>query len=60
MGDVMLNSGILDQIQSLVIDASQVVSYKWLSRNFSVSSNAAKSWCVLFSIQDLRGVCEGK
>lgn len=38
----MLDSGILDQIQSLVIDASQVVSYKWLSRNFSVSSNAAK------------------
>lgn len=36
------DSGILDQVQSLVIDASQVVSYKWLSRNFSVSSNVAK------------------
>ncbi|KAG0559817.1 hypothetical protein KC19_10G131500 [Ceratodon purpureus] len=42
MGDVLLDSGILDQIQSLVFDASQVVSYKWLSRKFSVSSNAAK------------------
>ena len=27
MGDVILDSGILDQIQSLVIDASQVVRF---------------------------------
>lgn len=33
---------ILGQIQVLVIDKLQVVSYKWLSRNFSVSSNQAK------------------
>ncbi|KAI0487930.1 hypothetical protein KFK09_027753 [Dendrobium nobile] len=33
---------ILGQIQVLVIDKLQVVSYKWLSRNFSVSSNHAK------------------
>ncbi|KAG9448190.1 hypothetical protein H6P81_014318 [Aristolochia fimbriata] len=34
--------GILDEIQVLVSDKLQVVSYKWLSRNFSVSSNDAK------------------
>ncbi|KAK1582431.1 hypothetical protein Q3G72_014871 [Acer saccharum] len=34
--------GILDEIQALVSDRLQVVSYKWLSRNFSVSSNSAK------------------
>ncbi|KAL8131850.1 uncharacterized protein LOC141711738 isoform X2 [Apium graveolens] len=34
--------GILDDIESLVCDNLQVVSYKWLSRNFLVSSNAAK------------------
>ncbi|XP_038985125.1 uncharacterized protein LOC103707345 isoform X2 [Phoenix dactylifera] len=33
---------ILPQIQALVCDKLQVVSYKWLSRNFSVSSNRAK------------------
>ncbi|PKA46850.1 hypothetical protein AXF42_Ash015744 [Apostasia shenzhenica] len=33
---------IFGQIQVLVIDKLQVVSYKWLSRNFSVSSNHAK------------------
>lgn len=33
---------ILPQIQALVCDKLQVVSYKWLSRNFSVSSNHAK------------------
>ncbi|XP_074290187.1 uncharacterized protein LOC141616924 [Silene latifolia] len=35
-------SGILDEIQALVSDHLQVVSYKWLSRKFLVSSNAAK------------------
>ncbi|ONK80586.1 uncharacterized protein A4U43_C01F19490 [Asparagus officinalis] len=30
------------QIQALVSDKLQVVSYKWLSRNFSLSSNYAK------------------
>ncbi|KAA8524019.1 hypothetical protein F0562_010550 [Nyssa sinensis] len=35
--------GILEEIQALVSDKLQVVSYKWLSRNFLVSSNAAKS-----------------
>ncbi|KAJ6751973.1 hypothetical protein OIU85_002396 [Salix viminalis] len=34
--------GILDEIEVLVSDKVQVVSYKWLSRNFLVSSNAAK------------------
>ncbi|KAL1537687.1 hypothetical protein AAHA92_30174 [Salvia divinorum] len=34
--------GMLEEIRSLVSDRLQVVSYKWLSRNFSVSSNAAK------------------
>ncbi|GMY12507.1 DNA polymerase delta subunit 3 [Fagus crenata] len=34
--------GILDEIQSLVSDTLQVVSYKWLSRHFLVSSNTAK------------------
>ncbi|EFH64008.1 hypothetical protein ARALYDRAFT_477029 [Arabidopsis lyrata subsp. lyrata] len=33
---------ILDEIESLVSDQLQVVSYKWLSRNFSLSSNTAK------------------
>ncbi|XP_009404527.2 uncharacterized protein LOC103987832 isoform X2 [Musa acuminata AAA Group] len=33
---------IFPQIQALVLDKLQVVSYKWLSRNFSVSSNYAK------------------
>ncbi|KAI4388249.1 hypothetical protein MLD38_000594 [Melastoma candidum] len=37
-----LRPGILPQIQSLVSDNLQVVSFKWLSRNFSVSSNTAK------------------
>ncbi|KAJ4796912.1 DNA polymerase delta subunit 3 [Rhynchospora pubera] len=30
------------QIRSLVSDQLQVISYKWLSRNFSISSNNAK------------------
>lgn len=34
--------GILDEIEALVSDKLQVVSYKWLSRNFLVTSNAAK------------------
>ncbi|XP_076940600.1 uncharacterized protein LOC143609846 [Bidens hawaiensis] len=34
--------GILDEIQALVSDNLQVVSYKWLSRNFSVPSDTAK------------------
>ncbi|XP_044505545.1 uncharacterized protein LOC123225549 [Mangifera indica] len=34
--------GILDEIQALVSDHLQVVSYKWLSRKFLVSSNTAK------------------
>ncbi|GMI90001.1 hypothetical protein like AT1G78650 [Hibiscus trionum] len=34
--------GILDEVQALVSDKLQVVSYKWLSRNFLVSSNVAK------------------
>ncbi|KAI3769359.1 hypothetical protein L6452_00460 [Arctium lappa] len=34
--------GILDEIQALVSDKLQVVSYKWLSRNFLVPSNTAK------------------
>ncbi|XP_057992671.1 uncharacterized protein LOC110670296 isoform X1 [Hevea brasiliensis] len=34
--------GILEEIEALVSDKLQVVSYKWLSRNFLVSSNAAK------------------
>ncbi|KAF5190609.1 Dna polymerase delta subunit like [Thalictrum thalictroides] len=33
---------ILGEIHALVSDKLQVVSYKWLSRNFSVSSNDAK------------------
>ncbi|XP_010472698.1 PREDICTED: chromatin modification-related protein EAF7-like isoform X2 [Camelina sativa] len=33
---------VLDEIESLVSDQLQVVSYKWLSRNFSLSSNTAK------------------
>ncbi|XWS10873.1 hypothetical protein CRYUN_Cryun38cG0035400 [Craigia yunnanensis] len=34
--------GILEEIQAIVSDKLQVVSYKWLSRNFLVSSNVAK------------------
>ncbi|TYH29941.1 hypothetical protein ES288_A01G054000v1 [Gossypium darwinii] len=34
--------GILEEIQALVSDKLQVVSYKWLSRHFLVSSNLAK------------------
>ncbi|GAB4849329.1 hypothetical protein Ancab_004132 [Ancistrocladus abbreviatus] len=34
--------GILEEIETLVSDRLQVVSYKWLSRNFLVSSDAAK------------------
>ncbi|KAJ0231851.1 DNA polymerase delta subunit 3 [Hirschfeldia incana] len=34
---------ILDELESLVTDQLQVVSYKWLSRNFSRSSKTAKS-----------------
>ncbi|KAG2254755.1 hypothetical protein Bca4012_058283 [Brassica carinata] len=34
---------ILDELDSLVSDQLQVVSYKWLSRNFSLSSKTAKS-----------------
>ncbi|XP_021287834.1 uncharacterized protein LOC110419207 [Herrania umbratica] len=34
--------GILEELQALVSDKLQVVSYKWLSRNFLVSSNVAK------------------
>ncbi|ERM97647.1 uncharacterized protein LOC18425624 isoform X2 [Amborella trichopoda] len=36
------SSEILNEIQTLISDRLQVVSYKWLSRNFSVSSNIAK------------------
>ncbi|PWA54859.1 DNA-directed DNA polymerase [Artemisia annua] len=41
MGDIE-TLGILDEIQSLISDKLQVVSYKWLSRNFLVPSNTAK------------------
>jgi len=34
--------GIMDEIQCLVSDTLQVVSYKWLSRKFCKSSNNAK------------------
>ncbi|TQE03140.1 hypothetical protein C1H46_011311 [Malus baccata] len=34
--------GIIQDIETLVSDQLQVVSYKWLSRNYLVSSNAAK------------------
>ncbi|EXC05378.1 DNA polymerase delta subunit 3 [Morus notabilis] len=34
--------GILQDIESLVSDRLQVVSYKWLSRNYLLSSNSAK------------------
>lgn len=34
--------GILDEIQALVSDELQVVSYKWLSRNYLVPANTAK------------------
>ncbi|XP_070675423.1 uncharacterized protein [Malus domestica] len=34
--------GIIQDIETLVSDQLQVVSYKWLSRNYFVSSNAAK------------------
>ncbi|KAK9674508.1 hypothetical protein RND81_12G237500 [Saponaria officinalis] len=36
------STAILEEIQSLVSDHLQLVSYKWLSRKFLVSSNAAK------------------
>ncbi|KAK2992537.1 LOW QUALITY PROTEIN: hypothetical protein RJ640_004311, partial [Escallonia rubra] len=49
--------GILDEIQALVCDKLQVVSYKWLSRNFLVSSNAAKS-CSFFYIRLLQQFSE--
>jgi hypothetical protein len=42
MADVLQDVGIRDQIQALVCDTLQVVSYKWLSRRFSFSSNTAK------------------
>ncbi|CAL1386155.1 unnamed protein product [Linum trigynum] len=34
--------GILEEVEALVSDKHQVVSYKWLSRNFLVPSNDAK------------------
>lgn len=34
--------GILEEIGALVSDRLQVVSYKWLGRNFLMSSNTAK------------------
>ncbi|KAJ8898638.1 hypothetical protein K2173_004622 [Erythroxylum novogranatense] len=34
--------GIFEEIDALISDKLQTVSYKWLSRNFLVSSNAAK------------------
>ncbi|XP_042024672.1 DNA polymerase delta subunit 3-like [Salvia splendens] len=34
--------GIIDEIHAFVSDRLQVISYKWLSRNLLVSSNAAK------------------
>ncbi|CAN0891101.1 DNA polymerase delta subunit 3 [Linum grandiflorum] len=34
--------GILEDVETLVSDKNQVVSYKWLSRNFLVPSNDAK------------------
>ncbi|XP_052179157.1 uncharacterized protein LOC127792615 [Diospyros lotus] len=43
MGDSETETlGILEEIQALVSDKLQVVSYKWLSRNFLLSSNASK------------------
>ncbi|KAI4333538.1 hypothetical protein L6164_018330 [Bauhinia variegata] len=34
--------GLIEEIESLVSDKLQMVSYKWLSRNYMLSSNAAK------------------
>jgi DNA polymerase delta subunit 3 len=42
MADSDSAAQIINQLNALVFDHSQVVSYKWLSRNFSVSSNIAK------------------
>ncbi|XP_050220139.1 uncharacterized protein LOC126670449 [Mercurialis annua] len=47
---------ILEELQSLVSDKLQVVSYKWLSRNFSVSSNAAKRLLQQFAEEHKNGV----
>ncbi|KAF3774666.1 DNA polymerase delta subunit 3 [Nymphaea thermarum] len=47
------SASILDEIQSIVHDKLQVVSYKWLSRYFSLSSNEAKR--VLKEFVELRG-----
>ncbi|KAK1424063.1 hypothetical protein QVD17_19375 [Tagetes erecta] len=41
MGDIE-TLGIFDELQALVSDKLHVVSYKWLSRNFLVSSDTAK------------------
>ncbi|KAF9587752.1 hypothetical protein IFM89_004729 [Coptis chinensis] len=47
---------ILGEIQYLVSDQLQVVSYKWLSRNFSVSSNEAKRILMEFVEQNGSGL----
>ncbi|CAM6089957.1 unnamed protein product [Calypogeia fissa] len=41
-GGVPSEEEIMVQVEGLVFDSLSVVSYKWLSRNFSLSSNAAK------------------
>ncbi|CAI0440637.1 unnamed protein product [Linum tenue] len=45
--------GILEEVEALVSDKHQVVSYKWLSRNFLVPSNDAKR--LLQDLVDRRG-----
>ncbi|CAN1335802.1 DNA polymerase delta subunit 3 [Linum perenne] len=45
--------GILEDVETLVSDKNQVVSYKWLSRNFLVPSNDAKR--LLQDFVDKRG-----
>ncbi|XP_024537559.1 DNA polymerase delta subunit 3 [Selaginella moellendorffii] len=42
MADSSSEAGIIEQLRALVSDLSLMVSYKWLSRKFFISSNVAK------------------
>ncbi|XP_024541318.1 DNA polymerase delta subunit 3 [Selaginella moellendorffii] len=42
MADSSSEAGIIEQLRALVSDLSLMVSYKWLSRKFLISSNVAK------------------
>ncbi|KAJ7531739.1 hypothetical protein O6H91_14G056900 [Diphasiastrum complanatum] len=56
MAELINDPLLLTEVESLVLDQFQVVSYKWLSRKFSLSSNTAKRLLQEAANQKVQGI----